>query len=293
MKSTKTFWAALIFAAAAWGQDALQIHLTVRDAGGLTEILPGMDADGETLAGDRGCADGLDQCAGHRRIMAARQDLRAGDNPTVFVAGEGSVEGVSVRLGNRVVFEQSGVSLPVEIPVHSSLVARDVLTVLVSLGGADSVQLTASVADNSKAGQHLTVSSVSIKNYVQVYYSGIPGGFYEVIEGSGTGGRFHVGVRGCVYPGYSTSNCPWGMLVQGYTDRAQRGEAFCTVWNGYGDPEQLGWKYKGSGKTRSFNPPYLWWVEEWTISTNANDDNLYSFVRDPYYEKRVPLGTRP
>lgn len=252
----------------------------------LTEIVSGLKKGQGTLEGDRGCSGTSDNaCPASARIMAARNSFEPGETVSAAIAGAGKAALVQALLNGTVISEQRDVQLPAEVIIPAVLNDGDEVTVRIETAeGTFERTASASRASSNSA------SIGTIRNFVEVYYSGITGGFYEVIEGSGTGGRFISSSRGCVVP---WSPCPANLRVLGYTDRASRGEWFASQWNGSGTADRLGWRYYGSGKVEAWSNVALPTAFETVLSTNAADDYLYSFAQNPYRELHVPIGTRP
>ncbi len=125
------------------------------------------------------------------------------------------------------------------------------------------------------------------------FYTPQSSGFFEVIEGSGTGGRFIRQDRGCVVAVPPGAACPSGARAVGYTDRVSRGETILTSAFGAGIADSLGVTVGGRVRGAALRIPLPAYVPA-SVSTNVDDDNIAVFARQgaARYTKRVPVGRR-
>ncbi len=119
-------------------------------------------------------------------------------------------------------------------------------------------------------------------------------GLFEVIAGSGAGGRFIRRDLGecatIVAPG---AHCPTHLRVVGYTDRVSRRDTVHTSARGAGIADDLGVTVNGRVRGAWLWVPLPAFVPA-TVSVNANDDNIAVFATQygVRYTKRVPVGMR-
>jgi hypothetical protein len=115
------------------------------------------------------------------------------------------------------------------------------------------------------------------------YFAPQSTGLFEVIEGSGAGGRFVRQNRGSLL----------GTAIVGYTDRVQRGEKVVVFFGGSGVADCVGFTSAGPfrGQWNSVALPQCMTIG---VSTNPADDNIQGFVqqRGKRVQKRLPIGKR-
>jgi hypothetical protein len=269
---TLVFTAGMATALAADPQaEPLTVHLAARGSGGLVEMLPNLSRERGTLEGFRGCSNGRDECEDSARFRAARAYPMPGESLILFVAGTQPVDRIGIKRNGITVLEQKDVTTPTELNLGAATEGEVIVAVVER--GSESVELAVN-AENArgvpaKASATSSAASGYITNYVYVNNGSCSTGWYEVIEGSGTGGR----------------------CTSYYTDRAQRGELIWAFYDGSGYTV-VGWKYLGSGRTYNLGPVYLPFDRQFQVSTNASDDYLYTFITG-VVQKRIPIGTRP
>jgi hypothetical protein len=125
------------------------------------------------------------------------------------------------------------------------------------------------------------------------FYTPQSSGLFEVIAGSGTGGRFVVADRGCAIPLAPGQSCPSNRRVVGYTDRVARGEAYHTSTRGYGATDEFGVLVGGSVVSWSYGVPLPSYVQR-TVPTDPSADNVAVFATQHgyYYSQGLPIGRR-
>jgi hypothetical protein len=108
-------------------------------------------------------------------------------------------------------------------------------------------------------------------------------GLYEVVTGSGTGGRY-------VNRAYHV----YGIRVTGFTDRVQRKEPIITGIFGSGTAFNV--RISSNNNTVAFIPSLpLPSFDFRRVSANVNTDNVvigFDFNRR-HFSRRVPIGSRP
>lgn len=275
----KTALLAWLIASAAFANELSSVRMAVRATDGMTEVLSQLDPDESMLMGFRGCANGAEDCDASLRLNAVRGGAAQGDVMTVFVNGSGLADSVRVTRGAGVVSDLRAVELPAVVEV-GTLQAGERVDVFVQVGG-ETVELSAG-APAAKSATRQAVSGVTIRSYVWATPAGRPAGYYQVIDGSGTGGRF---VR--------SPACHTYVCIEGYTDRVSRGEYAFSTFQGSGYASRVGWKYFSSGRTyaTSASLDYVMW-EDRMISNNPADYELYAFAETPLDRKKIPIGTR-
>jgi len=280
----KTVLLACVIASAAFASELSSVRTAVRAADGMTEIQSQLDPDEPTLVGFRGCANGADECDAKLRLNAVRREAEDGDIMTVFVNGAGVAETVRVTRGEGLVSDLTNVNLPAVVEV-GALKAGDRIKVSVQVG-SDVVEIDAgaAAARSGVAAARATsaISGVIIRSYVYATPAGKPAGYYQIIDGSGTGGGF---VR--------SPACHPYVCIEGYTDRASRGEYAFSSFQGSGYASSVGWKYEASNHVYATGASLDYVMpQDRMISQNPADDNLYAFAQSPLFRKRIPIGTR-
>jgi hypothetical protein len=269
---------AWIIASAASASELSSVRVAVRATDGMTEVLSQLDAEESPLVGFRGCANEALECDASLRLNAARREAVQGDVMTIFVNGSGTAESIRVTRGKSVIRDIHAAELPAVVEV-GALEEGERVEVQVQMG-TETVESSAGAATLRLAAA--SISGVTIRNYVWATPPGKPAGYYQVIEGSGTGGGF---VR--------SAACHTYVCIEGYTDRVSRGEYAFSSFQGSGYANRVGWKYDGSGRTyaTAANLDYVMPTDR-MVSTNPSDDNLYAFAETPLVRKRIPIGTR-
>lgn len=116
------------------------------------------------------------------------------------------------------------------------------------------------------------------------YFVFANGGTYEIREGSGTGGRF-----------VSQPRSIGGIWVNGYTDRAARGEYIMVRIEGSGRADYVGVKSDNNvlnAKVFNVTLPATAFGRVWL---SPHVDNVYTSVKMPgqnEYRRRLPIGSR-
>lgn len=249
--------------------DSLNVHLAARGASGLVEMLPELSRERGTLEGFRGCTNGTDECDDASKFTAGRAYPVAGESLVLFVAGTGKVDAVRIQRNGVTAIEYSDLTAPAEIVIGEAAEGETVLAVVQR--GSESVEfsVTAGETRSAKASARASWGWGWIVNYVYIPGGVCRAGWYEVIQGSGTGGRCR----------------------SGYTDRAQRGERIWTFYEGSAYA-RVGWRYYGSRRVYRVGPVNLPHNLQFTVSLDPHDDNLYTFI-EGITEVRIPIGTRP
>jgi hypothetical protein len=253
--------------------ETITAYLAARGAGGLVEMLPDLSADRGTLEGLRGCTNGTDACEDSARFRTARAYPIQGESLILFVAGTQPVDLVRITRNGVTVLEQRNLTTPAELALGNAVGGETIVAIIER--GSESLELPFTVEGGQKASEKAATGAVSsaslaISNWVYITDGTCPTGWYEVIEGSGTGGRCRS----------------W------YTDRAQRGEEIWASLYGSGW-YTVGWRYYGSRRIHRVGTVNLPYGFGFRVSRDPNDDNLYTFIIAGVKEKRIPIGNRP
>ncbi|MBL8211410.1 MAG: hypothetical protein JNK87_11890 [Bryobacterales bacterium] len=265
------------------------IRIAVEEGAGLAEVVPELEI-ASRLSGDRGCVDGRTACPAQERISGAIGSVQPGSHLRVGVAGEDMVARVSVVFRGQEILVREQEQLPGSFLIPA-ITGNGRLHVSVETNGKVFEKSVLIGETAEKDGARSAASGTpSIRYFVNVAEEGN----WEVITGSGTGGRLVSTRTFCMIPGVAVNLCPWEYRVFGYTDRARRGEPLWILTEGSGTASQIGVTISGRVRNQWFNVPLPVLVPQ-TVSLSPSADNVYGFVvwNNRYYERRLPIGTRP
>ncbi len=265
------------------------IRIAVENTGGLQELLPDLEGDAPP-AGNRGCLAGGTQCAEGDQIRGAAAAVMPGSPMRVGIAGEGTATRIAIVFQGEEILVRENEQLPAHFAIPT-VGAPGRLHVSVEMEGTVTEKSVLVGEAPAKPAFHRdTTSSPSIRFFVNVAEEGN----WEVITGSGTGGRLVPTRTYCMIPGLTVDRCPIQYRVFGYTDRARRGEQVWTLVQGAGVASRLGVIISGRVRGQWLNVGLPVLIPQ-TVSLDPNADNVYAFgvLNNVYFERRLPIGTRP
>lgn len=257
------------------------------------EIQPTLESDG-IVSAPLGCLDNTQSdCPPHLAVSGITRSAVMGTRLAVRVEGKGNAEAVRVVVNGNEVAVKEGVALPLAFQDIELPDAGVVHVFATTEAGVYDMTFPIDEPGASKS-QHRSATTIVSSSIFRFITEVAEEGNWEVLTGSGTGGRLVTTSRRCFEPALPLQFCPIQWIYFGYTDRAKRGEVVRTRVEFSGQASQLGVIINGRVRGQWSNVPLPVIVPQ-TVSLSPTDDNIYVFaiINGKYVERRLPVGTRP